>query len=536
MTKTSVEPKRRGTRVHVQRFGTFLSGMVMPNIPAFIAWGLITAFFIATGWLPNGILGGFGNADVIGWTGAATTLAQNEDGTTFPQYVGLVGPMITYLLPLLIANTGGRMVYNTRGGVIATIATMGVIVGSTIPMFIGAMIVGPLAAWLLKKLDSIWAGKIRPGFEMLVDNFSAGILGALLALGAFFGIAPIVTWLSGILEAAVDWLISLHLLPLVSIFIEPGKILFLNNAINHGVLTPLGVQQVEETGKSVLFLLEANPGPGLGILLAYSVFGLGIARASAPGAIIIQFLGGIHEIYFPYVLMKPILVLAAIGGGMTGVAINVAFQTGLRAPASPGSIFAVLIQTAPDSYLGVILSVVGAAGVSFLIAAVILRASRRRDLESGEGGDLSAAVAQTEANKGKSSSVLGNLAGAGASATGSGASTTDAATSSGAVAGHELKNIVFACDAGMGSSAMGASVLRNKIKKAGIDGVTVTNQSIANLDGTADLVITHQDLTARAEGKSPHSVHVSVDNFMNSPKYDEVVQMLQGSRSEGAER
>jgi PTS system mannitol-specific IIC component len=530
--------------VHVQRFGTFLSGMVMPNIAAFIAWGLITAFFIATGWLPNGILGGFGNADAIGWTGAATTLAQAPDGTTFPQYVGLVGPMITYLLPLLIANTGGRMVYDTRGGVIATIATMGVIVGSTIPMFIGAMIVGPLAAWLLKKLDSIWAGKIRPGFEMLVDNFSSGILGALLALGAFFGIAPIVTALSSFLETIVDWLISNHLLPLASIFIEPGKILFLNNAINHGVLTPLGVQQVKENGKSLLFLLEANPGPGLGILLAFTVFGIGIAKASAPGAIIIQFLGGIHEIYFPYVLMKPMLILAAIGGGMTGVAVNVAFQTGLRAPASPGSIFAVLIQTAPDSYIGVILSVVCAAGVSFLIAAVILRSSRKRDLATENAGDLSAAVAQTEANKGKSSSVLGGLAGAGTAA-----GVTDAAAAGaterngdgvgpvdGVGAGGELKNIVFACDAGMGSSAMGASVLRNKIKKAGIEGVTVTNQSIANLKGDADLVITHQDLTARARDKSPNSVHVSVENFMNSPKYDEVVRMLQSDTTEGANR
>jgi PTS system mannitol-specific IIC component len=538
MSSTTLDRKRPGTRVHVQRFGTFLSGMVMPNIPAFIAWGLITAFFIATGWLPNGILGGFGNAEEIGWTGAATALAQTDDGATFPQYVGLVGPMITYLLPLLIANTGGRMVYDTRGGVIATIATMGVIVGSTIPMFIGAMIVGPLAAWLLKKIESIWLGKVRPGFEMLVDNFSSGILGAILAVGAFFGIAPIVTAISSFLEGIVDFLVSNGLLPLASIFIEPGKILFLNNAINHGVLTPLGVQQVEENGKSLLFLLEANPGPGLGILLAYSFFGLGIARASAPGAIIIQFLGGIHEIYFPYVLAKPILVLAAIGGGMTGVAINVAFQTGLRAPASPGSIFAVLIQTSPDSYVGVILSVIGAAAVSFLIAAVLLRASRKRDLASGEGGDLSAAIAQTEANKGKSSSVLSNLgAGAGAATAGSAAAdASEAAATGGVRTDRELKNIVFACDAGMGSSAMGASVLRNKIKKAGIEGVTVTNKSIANLDGSADLVITHQDLTERATGKSPNSVHVSVDNFMSSPKYDEVVDMLKSNESQGSER
>ncbi|TFD56117.1 PTS mannitol transporter subunit IICB [Cryobacterium frigoriphilum] len=546
MTTMAPQSKPAGTRVRVQRFGTFLSGMVMPNIPAFIAWGLITALFIPTGWAPNGILGGFGNADLVGWAGAATTVGVADDGSTFSQYTGLVGPMIVYLLPLLIANTGGRMVYNTRGGVIATIATMGVIVGSTIPMFIGAMVVGPLAAWLLMKVDSIWDGKVKPGFEMLIDNFSAGILGAVLAIGAFFGIAPVVTWLSSLLEAGVDWLINAGLLPLASILIEPGKVLFLNNAINHGVLTPLGVQQVEESGKSLLFLLEANPGPGLGILLAYTFFGLGIARASAPGAIIIQFFGGIHEIYFPYVLMKPILILAAIGGGMTGVAVNVAFQTGLRAPASPGSIFAVLFQTAPDSYVGVILSVISAAGVSFLIAAVILRASRKRDLATGETGDLGMAVAQTEAYKGKSSAVLGGLAGQADVAQ---PATAQPATAQPATAqpvtaqpagGHtapparELHNIVFACDAGMGSSAMGASVLRNKIKKAGVTGVTVTNQAIANLDGSADLVITHQDLTDRAREASPRSMHLSVENFMASPRYDEVVGLLtrQGGHDE----
>ncbi len=524
MTTTSTDTKQgAGARVRVQRFGTFLSGMVMPNIPAFIAWGLITSFFIATGWLPNGILGGFGNADVIGWQGAATVLGQADDGTVFPQYVGLVSPMIIYLLPLLIANTGGRMVYGARGGVVATIATMGVIVGASIPMFIGAMIMGPLAAYLMKQIDKLWAGKIKAGFEMLVDNFSAGILGFILVLGGFFGIAPIVELLSKALEGAVNQLIGWGLLPLASILVEPGKILFLNNAINHGVFTPLGVQQVAEQGKSILFLIEANPGPGLGILLAFSIFGVGLAKASAPGAIIIQFFGGIHEIYFPYVLSKPLVVLGAIAGGASGVAVNVAFNSGLRAPASPGSIFAVLLQTAPDSYIGVILSVIVAAAVSFLVTAAILRASRKRDLENEDAGDLSAAIAKTEANKGKESSVLAGLRAEGVPAGDAAVAASGAAVLTDA---RPVQNIVFACDAGMGSSAMGATVLRNKIKKAGIEGVTVTNKAIANLDGSADLVITQRELTPRAEQQAPNAQHVSVDNFMNSPRYDEVVAQV----------
>lgn len=507
MTTTSNTAKKGGVRVRVQRFGTFLSGMVMPNIGAFIAWGLITAFFIETGWTPVPQLGGFG---------------ADADGNA---YVGIVDPMITYMLPLLLAYTGGKMVYEVRGGVVGVISTMGVIVGSDVPMFIGAMIMGPLAAWIMKRLDSLWEGKVRAGFEMLVDNFSAGILGGLLALGGFFGVAPLVSGLSHALEVGVGWLVNLHLLPLASLLVEPGKVLFLNNAINHGVFTPLGVDQVAEQGKSILFLIEANPGPGVGILLAFMFFGVGMSKASAPGAAIIQFFGGIHEIYFPYVLMKPMTFIAAIAGGMTGVAINAAFQTGLRAPASPGSIIAVLIQTAPDSYVGVILSVIGAAAVSFLITAVILRASRKRDLANENAGDLSAAIAKTEQNKGKKSSVLGTVGESG-----------DAAAAEGAAPVTEagpIDMIVFACDAGMGSSAMGASVLRNKLKKAGVTDVTVKNQAIANLTGDADIIVTQNELTDRARQMSPDSDHVSVDNFMNSPRYDEVVQRVVENRSKG---
>ncbi|MFS0867847.1 PTS mannitol transporter subunit IICB [Microbacterium sp. 179-B 1A2 NHS] len=517
-------------RVGVQRFGTFLSGMIMPNIAAFIAWGFITMLFIPDGffganspfgwhWFPVAeILGGGGDVAAIGWEGARTQLAEGDSGT-FTSYVGLVGAMVTYLLPLLIANTAGRMVYDARGGVVATIATMGVIVGTDIPMFLGAMIMGPLAAWVTKQMDKLWDGKIKPGFEMLVNNFSAGILGMFLAIFGFFAFGPIMLGVSAFLGGIVDWLVSLSLLPLLSIVVEPAKVLFLNNAINHGVFTPLALQQVEDTGKSILFLIEANPGPGVGLLLAFTFFGVGQAKASAPGAAIIQFLGGIHEIYFPYALSKPATILALIAGGATGVTTNMLLGGGLQFPAAPGSIIAVsaaAIGAGVPNLLVVYLSVVLSAAVTFLITGVILRASRKRDL-AAESDSFDAAIAQTEANKGKKSEYLGGLrsdqAGAGA---GSAAVTTD----------RQVQNVVFACDAGMGSSAMGASVLRNKFKKAGIEGVTVTNKAIASLEPSADLVITQAQLTDRARGVTPDSIHVSVDNFMNSPKYDEVVEMV----------
>lgn len=492
---STVEAPRTGVRVHVQKLGTSLSNMVMPNIGAFIAWGLITALFIEQGWL-QAIFSGLRDPD--GWVARIGGWG-SYDGA------GIVGPTITYLLPVLIGYTGGRMIHGNRGAVVGAIATMGVVAGADVPMFMGAMIMGPLGGWAMKKADALWEGKIRPGFEMLVDNFSAGILGMLLAIFGFFGIGPIVSSFTRAAGHAVDFLVNNDLLPLTSVLIEPAKVLFLNNAINHGVLTPLGTTQALDTGKSILFLLETNPGPGLGVLLAFMVFGRGAARASAPGAAIIQFFGGIHEIYFPYVLMKPKLIAATILGGMTGVFVNVLFGSGLRAPAAPGSIIAIYAQTASGSFLGVTLSVLGATAVSFAVASLLLKTDRA-DSET----DLAAATAEMEALKGKKSSVASALVG----------------TPRGPV-----RNIVFACDAGMGSSAMGASVLRKKIRSAGFGDITVTNQSIANLTDTYDLVVTHRDLTDRARLKTGSAVHVSVEDFMSSPRYDEIVEMLGDTNS-----
>src|SRR3954447_13836310 len=475
-----------GLRVHAQKFGTFLSNMVMPNIGAIIAWGLITAFFIPVGWTPNA------------------------------KIATIVGPGIYYLIPLLIAYTGGFNVYKIRGGVVGATATLGVIMATSSPlfdkvytetggspMFLGAMIMGPLGGWVIKNLDGLWDGKIKPGFEMLVDNFSAGISAAVLSIGGMFLLGPVLRAVMEGLGNGVEWLVSHHLLPGTAIIIEPAKVLFLNNAINHGVLTPLGLDQAKQAGHSALFLLEANPGPGAGLLLAYMFFGRGIAKATAPGALIIQFLGGIHEVYFPYVLAKPKLVLALIAGGATGTAMNVIFDSGLVAPAAPGSIFAVYSSVAKGSVVGVTLCWSMALVVTFLVAGALLR------LDTSEHEvDLAAATANMEQLKGKKSSVAGALTGAGTHARGA------------------IHSIVFACDAGMGSSAMGASVLRKKIKEAGHQDVTVVNQAISNLTDPYDPIVTHQDLAAPAQPMAPSAVLVTVDNFMASPAYDDIVELI----------
>lgn len=482
-----------GFRFYVQKFGKFLSGMVMPNIGAFIAWGLITAFFIPTGWTPNATIS------------------------------SLVGPMIFFLLPLLIASSGGRLVHGQRGAVVGAIATMGVIVGALAygvgydlaavngvtlsetvmdelieagsifgsglggtPMFLGAMIMGPLAAFVMKFVDYLLEGRVKTGFEMLVNNFTLGIAGMLTAILGLIVVGPVVEAFSTLLGNLVEAIVEIGLLPVASIFIEPAKILFLNNAINHGILTPLGAEQVLEAGKSVFYLLETNPGPGLGILLAYLVWGKGAVKNSTPGTIIIHFFGGIHEVYFPYVLMKPVLILAVIAGGATGVFVFDVFGAGLVAPASPGSIIAILAMTSSvTDVLVILLGVAASTAVSFLVAGVFLRRENATDEEFAAAQDLMTSM-KINTN---------------------------------------VQTIVFACDAGMGSSAMGASALRNKFKKAGVN-VKVVHSSLEDIPKGTELVVTHRDLVPRAQAQAPNAEIVAIDNFVGAPEYDQLVEKL----------
>ncbi|NIK78198.1 PTS system mannitol-specific IIC component [Paenibacillus castaneae] len=479
MSKMATEtPLSGGIKVSVQRFGRFLSGMVMPNIGAFIAWGLITALFIPTGWIPNESL--------------AT----------------LVGPMITYLLPILIGYTGGQMIHGVRGGVVGAIVTLGVIAGADIPMFLGAMIVGPFGAWVLKKFDNSIEGKIPSGFEMLINNFSSGIIGGGLALIAFKGIGPVVEALSKVLASGVEWLINTGLLPLANILIEPAKVLFLNNAINHGILGPLALDQASQAGKSIIYMLESNPGPGLGILLAYWLFGKGMVKNSAPGAAIIHFFGGIHEIYFPYILMNPRLILAAIAGGVSGTFTFSIFGAGLVAAPSPGSIIAYFTMTPKGGYLAMLSGVAVATIVSFLVSAVLLKTSKQKEDADNE---LELAAQKMQQMKAESK--------------GNAASPAPSQTEQTQLSKEQVKKIVFSCDAGMGSSAMGASILRKKVNAAKLP-ITVINTAISDIPGDADIVITHKTLTDRARQKAPSAEHISIENFLKSPEYDLLVQRL----------
>ena len=374
----------------LQKFGKFLSAMVMPNIGAFIAWGFITAIFIADGWWPN------------------------------EQLASIQPYMLTYLLPILIAATGGRMIAKDRGMVMGAIAIVGCIAG----------------------------------VALLINN---------------------------------------SLLPLVAIFVEPAKVLFLNNAINHGIFTPIGVEQAVEAGKSIMYMLESNPGPGLGVLLAYWLFSADkTTKDSAPGAIIIHFLGGIHEIYFPYILMNPVVIIAPILGNICAITFYTLFNCGLKGPASPGSIIAYLSMAPKGETLMVLLGVLIAAGVSFLVASPIIK------LSNAKGTSLEAAKDQMQTMKAQSKGQKSILT---------------------------AKKIVFACDAGMGSSAMGATKFRNRLKAVRPD-IVVTNTSVDNIPSDCDITVVQTVLADRARECAPNAVLITIGNFLADPALDDLFFQL----------
>jgi mannitol PTS system EIICBA or EIICB component len=454
----------RAARARIQRVGAFLSGMIVPNIAAFLAWGLLTAIAAPGGWLPNARL------------------------------AVLISPMLLTLLPILIGFSGGRLVYGVRGGVVGAVATMGAIAASTVPMFIGAMVLGPAGGWAIRELDRRATSRFPASLQMLALNFSGGICGALLAAAALVLVGPAVQSATRALGAAAHALTSAGLLPLVALVIEPGKVLFLNNAINHGVLSPLGAAQAHAEGQSLFFLLETNPGPGLGLLLACWFFGGGMSRQSAPGAVIVHFFGGIHEIYFPYVLMQPLTILALMAGGIVANATFAAAGAGLVATPSPGSIFAELAMAPRGGMLPVVLGIAAGTVASFVVAVPLVRAAAGRESPA----DLADATARSRALK---------LAAAGTA---------------------HSRSIVFACDAGMGSSVIGASVLARRLREANID-ADVTHAAIGELPQNAAIVVVHASLEDRARRAAPHARIYAVDDFIHSPAYDAIIDALRPS-------
>lgn len=439
-------------RSNVQKIGSFISSMIIPNIGAFIAWGFIEAIFSPTGWFPN------------------------ERIST------LIDPLKNYLLPLLVGYTGGKVTGGARGGIVAAIATIGVICGANIPMILGAIIIGPVSGYLIKKLDIKLKDKIPYGFEMLVNNFSLAFMGIILAIIGLVIIGPSIIIVDKIMNKGVYFIIRNGLLPLLAIFIEPIKVLFLNNVMNHGIINIIAMDQITEYGKSILYLLEANPGPGLGVILSYYIYSKGVMKQFVPSAAIIQFFGGIHEIYFPYILLNPQLLIAAIIGNAVSIMIFLIFNTGLISLASPGSIFSIMMLSYKGDILKNLLGVFGGAIVSFFIATILLKRKYRKNVD-------------ININKKNKSELNFDI--------------------------KSIKKIVFACDVGMGSSAMGARNFINKIKDFKLD-IEVINSSISNIPSDSDIIITHKGLLGGIKKDINKSKIICIENFLE----DDTLELL----------
>lgn len=453
----------------VQRFGKFLSAMIMPNIGALIAFGFLAAFFNSSGWIPH--------------EGFAT----------------IFSAILVYLIPILIAATGGKLIGGERGSIVGAIAVVGAIMSDPdTTMLMAAMMIGPLGGLCIKKFDQAMDGHMPAGFEMLINNFSAGIIGMLLAMVSYVVIGPFMNLILAVLTAGVNVLVAHSLLPLIAVFIEPAKVLFLNNAINHGIFTPIATAQAADAGRSIMYMLESNPGPGLGVLLAYMFFCEDQkTKQSAPGAVIIHLLGGIHEIYFPYILMNPLVIIGPIIGNVAAIFWYNLTDCGLVGPASPGSIIAYLMMAPRDKILAVIVGVLIAAAVSFVISSAVIRMSKGKSLEE----------AQKEVADRKAEAK--------------GLSTAPAEIKK----AEGVKKVVFACDAGMGSSAMGATKFRNRIKALRPD-LTVINTSVDNIPADCDVAVVQVTLVERAKKSVPNAQMVTINNFLADPALDALFEQL----------
>lgn len=465
---------KAGALDRIRKFGGHMSGMVMPNLGAFVGWGLLAALFIPTGWIPNEKL--------------------NE----------MVGPILNYLLPLLIGYTAGYNIHGQRGGVIGAFTTMGVIVGSDITMFSGAMIMGPFSSWLLKKFDHAVEGKIKPGFEMLINNFSLGILGFALAILGYLIIGPVVNAIIAFLTAGINFLIAKKLIPLLAVFMCPAQVLFLNNAVNHGIISPIAFAQAQEAGKSLMFLLDSNCGPLLGTLCSIAVFGKGKAKETAPMAMFIAGIAGIGEVYFPFILANPIMIFATMGGLATSLLFLVVLGGGLVGMPSPGSLINIALMTPKDAAVANVLAIGAGFAVALLIGSFILKTIGSPEEEADlavAGIDMGIKTAKPEAalKKHKPSS------------------------------GGAIRYIIVACDSGMGSSAMGASVLKNRLQKEGYKDIKVKNSSASRIDPDADMIITLEGLIERAKLSVDNTDRefLAINNFLKEADYDRALEVIE---------
>ncbi|MDW2800210.1 protein-N(pi)-phosphohistidine--sugar phosphotransferase [Clostridium boliviensis] len=390
------------------------------------------------------------------------------------------------VIPVFMGYKAGTMCGGEVGGLAGTLAASVVVMAEPVSAMILSVTAGGVAGFLCKKgLDRIknW---IPSGFEMLFSNLYLASLGLLAGGAAYVLLIPEAEWMLGFLGNGLSLMIDRGIIPFISFVVEPLKIIFFNNWINHGIFLPLGLEQLKTQGSSILFLLETNPGPGFGILLAYTLANRNI-RKPMVSSLIIQFLGGIHEVYFPYILSDIRLLAGAIAGSIAGNYCFMVTGSGLLGPASPGSIITILIMADKKHWLGIVMGISISAAVSCFLSCLILSGRRR---EPAIDKDKEQKVEEMPVKR------------------------------------MEHAKIYFVCDVGLGSSAMASAIFKKKLRLEGLTGIEVFHVSVDRIPADADAIVCQKNFA-----RSLPEINIpcfTVDNLTDMSGYKELLNWLMG--------
>lgn len=470
----------------IHKFGKFYSNIMINMIGIFIFVGILSVIFGDYGWAPN------------------------ENIYAISQFV------YSYVIPALIAYAAGNhmgQIYEKRpdvpktgvnhaGGAIAVMAAAGIMIADKNCAILGAMILGPVCGLLWKHVLEPLTRKAVQGMEMLTRNLVAAIVGAAFSISAYYVLTPMLSAVTHVIMMGVDWLIAHKLICLTSVLIEPAKVFFLNNSIHHGILLPLAMQQVEQSGSSMLFLLETNPGPGLGVLLALWLSNRK-KRKEYAAYMFVECIGGIHEIYFPEVLANLWLLLALIPGGMAGILCMSVFHVASAGLVSPGSILTVLFMSG-HHVLATLFAVAISTAVSCAIAFFILKRQGKWCTEAA----ISAQEEKEEAVQEKKE---------------------EAVQEKRQVLEKELMQgikIGFICDAGVGSSAMGAALFRRKLKEEGMDGITAEAYAVDQIPENLTIGVCQRAFLEILQKESNLSNIVTMESLLNQTEHLALIEKL----------
>lgn len=531
----------------IRKIGRFYSSVIIKNIALFITYGLLSAVFSEYGWFPK------------------------ENIYNMAQIIYQV------LIPVCLGLTAGKKAGKEMGGLVGAITSIGVLMVENAPVITGSILLGGVGGYIADKLYERIQRKIRMGFEMLTKNVTIAIIGSIFAMLSYFIMAPILVGVDTFLLKGISELIEIHMLPLASVLIEPAKVFFLNNNMNHGILVPIGMEQIQTTGKSILFLIETNPGPGMGILMTYYILKKR-DKKEIGSYFIVESLGGIHEVYFPYVLENLKLILAVIVGGMSGILCFSIFDVGVVGPVSPGSMLTIFLMTRRESFLGIFLGIIVSAIVTCIIALIILmiekrekkKKNKKRKENSGEGNSCKIEQDNNKKNSYKieqdnnekniyKKEQDNNEKNSYKIEQGNDEKNiykmenrmNEIDQNHDAIENRNIKEfnllegvkkemnnqnvilyqkidvpkkIYFICDAGLGSSAMGASLLRKRLRQEGIESIQVVHSAVDDISEEIEFLICQKEFFDKIEKTGYQGEIYMVEGLLNISEYEPLIQ------------